>query len=152
MDIFVAHGRSRSVISAAPDETPAEILVRAGAPGELHLEGRDEPLDPAVGLAAQGVVAGAKLFAGTCRRVSVRVQFGGDAKTTSEPPTKALRAILAWAAGPQGFNLPEAEHATHTLTVCDSGEEPDLSDHIGSLAGADCEVCLNLVPQQKFEG
>ncbi len=152
MDIFVAHGRSRIVVSAEPEESPAELLAKAGLSGDLHAEGRDDPLDPASGLAAQGVVAGAKLFVGICRRVAVRVRFNDQTKSTTEPPAKSIGAVLAWAVGPQGFDLPDAERATHTFVVCDSSDGPDLSDHIGSLTDNDCEVCLNLVPQQKFEG
>ncbi len=152
MDLFVGQGRSRSVVSVEPSDTPAELMGRAGASGELFADGRDEPLDASATLDSQGVAAGARLFAGTCRRVAVTVSFNGVDKTTDEPPAKALRAILAWATGPNGFGLSDAERATYTFQVCGTQDEPDLSEHVGGLADAACSVCLNLVPQHKFEG
>ncbi|MFN8629186.1 MAG: hypothetical protein U0838_02360 [Chloroflexota bacterium] len=121
MDIFVGRGRTRSVLSVEPDDTPALILERAALDGELYLEGRDEPLDASGALGSQGVGPGARLFAGGCRTVTVTVSHNGVDKTVQEPPAKALRAVLAWATGPQGFNLSDGERATYTLALRHEG-------------------------------
>jgi hypothetical protein len=152
MDVFLTQSRDRRVIKTAPTATVSEFLATAGVEGDVYLDDHDHPLEAAKTLDAQGVKDGAKLFAGQCRRVTVTVRFGGPEKDETFPPGAAVAAVFAWATGKKGFDLPPAERAKHTLVVCDGTEQPDMSDHIGSWSDADCKVCFDLVPKQRFEG
>jgi hypothetical protein len=152
MEIFLTHGREQRIIQTAPTATVLEFMAANKLDGDVYASDQDEPLDGAKTLASQGVKDGAKLIVGRCRRVDVSVHFNGGTKQEAFPPGAAVAAVFAWATGKKAFDLPHAEAAKHTFMVCDGTEQPDLSDHIGSWAGADCQVCFNLVPKQKFEG
>jgi hypothetical protein len=153
MDVFLAHGRDRRVITTAPTATVSEFLAAAGVEGDVYLDDHDHPLEAGKTLDAQGVKEGTKLFAGACRRVTVTVRFAGfPEKDETFPPGAAVAAVFAWATGKKGFDLPPAERAKHTFVVCDGTEQPDMSDHIGSWNDAACKVCFGLVPKQRFEG
>jgi hypothetical protein len=84
--------------------------------------------------------------------VAVSVRYGGETKSRDFPPPATVASVFAWATGPQGFGLTPAERAKHTLALCEGNAEIDHSAHIGSFAGEDCAVCLDLAPKERFEG
>jgi hypothetical protein len=152
MEVFLAHGREQRVAETSSTVTVSEFLTANTLDGDLFLGDRETPLDGSKTLGAQGVKDRAKLFVGRCRRVDVTVRFGGLDKHENFPPGAAVAAVFAWATGKKGFDLPHAEAVKHAFQVCEGTEQPDHADHIGSWAGDDCTVCLDLVPKQKFEG
>jgi hypothetical protein len=152
MDIFVTDGRHQRLVDTDPAVTVSEFLAANGLEGDLYAADRDDQLDAGKSLGSQGITAGAKVIVARCRRVEVTVNFNGAVKVDSFPPGAALAAVFAWATGKKGFDLPRSEAAKHTFEVCGGTEQPDRADHIGSWAGDDCKVCLDLVPKQKFEG
>jgi hypothetical protein len=152
MELFI-HGRSGlATVDSTPETTIRDLAqAHAGSEARAWLEGADEQLDPSATIATAGVVDGAHIHVGTCRRVKAELTFNRVEKEDAFPPAVVARAVLAWAVGPKGFDLSPEQRATHTLIVCGSDAAIDLDEHIGSFAD-DCTVCLELVPTARFEG
>jgi hypothetical protein len=132
--------------------TVGELLAGHAEPGaSAWLEETEEPLDPAGTLAAVGVADRAHIHLSRCRRVQVAVRYGGQTKNRHFPPAATVNAVFAWAVGPQGFKLTDAERAKHTLGVCGGQTEADRDAHVGSLA-TDCAACFDLAPKVRYAG
>ena len=74
---------------------------------------------------------------------------GGISRNVTPP---VARAVLEWARGPGGFDLPAEQRAIHTIILCGTNTPLDLDEHVGVFAADDCTVCLELVPTTRFEG
>lgn len=86
-----------------------------------------------------------------CKKISVTVRYG-EPLTKEFAPSATIGKIFRWATGKHGFGLTATERAKHTLGICGTNTEPDRSEHVGSLAGPDCTLCLDLAPKERFEG
>lgn len=132
--------------------TVGDLLTEHADPNaSAWLEETDTPLDPAATVAAAGITDRAHLHVSRCRRVEVRVRYGGDIKTHEFSPATTVNAVFAWAVGPHGFKLTTVERAKHTLGVCGQQTEADRDAHVGSLA-SDCEACFDLAPKARYAG
>jgi hypothetical protein len=156
MDVYL-HSRESDEIAVVEVEstwTVEELLTRRGDPegADAWLEDGENPLEHTATLASLGVEERSHLHISTCRMVAVSVRYGGDTKSRDFPPAATVASVFAWAAGPQGFGLTPTERAKHTLAVCEGAAELDRPAHIGSFAGEDCSVCLDLAPKERFEG
>jgi hypothetical protein len=139
-------------VTAEETTRVGDLLAEHADPGaSAWLEEADEPLDPATSLAAAGVADRAHVHVSRCRRVEVGVRFGGDIETREFPPGATVNAVFAWAVGPHGFKLTDAERAKHTLGVCGGETEADRDAHVGSLAN-DCKLCFDLAPKVRYAG
>lgn len=153
MDLYIHTKGGVDVIDATADTTVDAIADAHGGAGHaVWVEGSDEPTLPGATLADVGLAAGGHVHVSTCRRVAVTASYNTIEKTESVPPAAAARAVLEWARGPRGFDLPAEQRATHTIVLCGSTSPLDLDEHIGVFAGDDCTVCIELVPTTRFEG
>jgi len=154
MEIYV-HQRGKEPILVAVDEGTriGDLIGRFGTEGDSAWVGDTEsPLSIEQSLGAAAVENRAHIHVGRCHRINVSVDQAGTTLTRHFPPGATVAAVFAWATGPHGFNLSSAERAKHTLILCGTNVEPDRSTHVGTLAGDDCELCLSLVPKERFEG
>ena len=87
-----------------------------------------------------------------CKKIAVSVRYAGDTKLKEFAPGATIARVFKWATGKNGFDLTPTERAKHTLGICHTNTEPDKSEHVGSLAGPDCTLCLDLAPKERFEG
>jgi hypothetical protein len=155
MEIYIhtREGGGLKLVDVEPSITVGELIVREGdAECEAWLEDADAPVAATATLSEAGMRHRSHVHIGKCRRVMVKVRYGGDAKERDFAPGATIARVFAWATGPDGFALPDAERPKHTLTVCDTTTEPAPSVHVGSLVRADCALCLDLVPKERFEG
>jgi hypothetical protein len=154
MELYVHVQGTEDIRRVPADETDriGDLVAEHGEAGaSAWLEEAEEPLDPAVSLASAGVGDRAHVHVSRCRRVEVGVRFGGETKTREFPPGATVNAVFAWAVGPQGFKLTDAERAKHTLGLCGGQTEADRDAHVGSLA-TDCAVCFDLAPKARYAG
>lgn len=142
-------GRKRRDVSM---ETKVGDLRDDDASALVWLEDADESLDPERTLAESGVNEGAQVHVSRCRRVDVRMRYGGDDKNRTFSPAATIARVFDWATGKDGFNLSAAERAKHTLQVCGQKTQPDRADHVGSYADGECKACFDLAPKERFEG
>jgi hypothetical protein len=123
------------------------------ADGEaIWLEEAEEPL-LADGTVAELVGERGHVHVSRCRRVEVSVTFNGPTKSHHFAPGATIRRVLDWATGPDAFPMSEADRVEHALQLCNTTDQPDPSDHVGSFVTAEgCGVCFDLVPKHRFEG
>lgn len=153
MDIYV-HTKGGVAIVATTAETTIDQIVAAhgGADHALWIEGSEEPSRPGATLAEVGLGEGGHVHVSKCGRITVTASFNALEKTRTFPPAAVARAVLEWARGPQGFDLPPDQRAVHTIILCGATSLLDLDEHIGVFANDACAVCVELVPTQRFEG
>ena len=60
--------------------------------------------------------------------------------------------VLRVARADGGFGLTDTERALHVLALSREGDELDWAEHVGSVAGEDCAVLLDLRPKERFQG
>ena len=156
MELFIHIGKSELLkrIEIDPQARVGDIVAKHGVKeGALWREDADAPIDDDMTLANAGIGDGERVYAGRCKRVLVKIHFSDqEPKTRKVPPSTTIARLLKWAVGPKGFNLPIAERPKHTLAVCDTDEEADLTAHVGEFTDEKCKACFNLVPKEKFEG
>lgn len=87
-----------------------------------------------------------------CKKIAVTVRYAGKPLLKEFAPGATIAKVFKWATGKKGFDLTATERAKHTLGICGTNTEPDKSEHVGSLAGPDCTLCLDLAPKERFEG
>jgi len=155
MEIYVhAHDRELRLIEVDEASTVRELAAAHGPvdEGSVWVEDGDEPLATDLTLGEAEIGERGHIHISRCPRVEVRVRYGGDDKSKDFPPGATIARVFAWATGRRGFDLTPSEKAKHTLGICDELTEPDKAEHVGSLAGEDCSLCLDLAPKERFEG
>jgi hypothetical protein len=123
------------------------------ADGEaIWVEDAEEPLD-ANGTIAELVRERGHVHVNRCRRAEVSVTFNGSSKSHHFAPGATIKRVLDWATSDDVFPMSDADRAEHALQLCNSTDQPDPSDHVGSFVATEgCEVCFDLVPKHRFEG
>jgi len=141
-----------STLEVEDTMTAQAVLDLRGGQGDLWIEDADDPLDGNV-CVKDALGDGRHLHhSRRCRRLTVTVRYGGDTKERVFPPAATIQRVFQWATGNKGFDLSKAERAKHELGVCGSGVIAERREHVGSLAGPDCSLCLDLAPKERFEG
>lgn len=128
----------------------AEAQVGDGA--SVWIEDKEEGLDLEAVLSEVVSERGHVHVSKKCKRIAVSVRYAGDTKLKEFAPGATIARVFKWATGKHGFDLTATERAKHTLGICGTNTEPDKSEHVGSLAGPDCTLCLDLAPKERFEG
>jgi hypothetical protein len=153
MNIYVHTHDGVAIVSTTSDKTVDEIIAAHGGAGHaLWIEGSEEPTRPGATLAEVGLGEGGHVHVTKCGRITVTASYNVSDKTRTFPPATVARAVLEWALGPQGFDLPADQRIVHTIIVCGGTTLLDLDEHIGVFAGDTCVVCVELVPTKRFEG
>ena len=141
------------MVDLVPDKTVDEFGLECAGPGVLvWLEDAGKPLDPSVTLAVAGVDDLSHLHISHCKDVFVKVRYNGNSVEGRFSPAMTVAPIFKWATGPEGFKLTDNESAQHHFAVCGTQTGVDEAEHIGCLADEDGEVCVDLVPNDRFAG
>jgi hypothetical protein len=151
MQIFV-HSPIGLVLQDIDEHTSVSDLVKQIGLDDASawLEDTDEPLDP-TNVLTNVANDNDHIHLNRCHRVEVTVNFAGKEKSRKFAPGATIQAVRRWAVGPNGFDLPAKEQPKHEVGVCGTGNIAERTDHVGTLA-ADCSVCLNLAPKDRFQG
>lgn len=130
-------------------------LARAhgGEGARVWIEDEEESLESDAVLIEVGVIERSHVHVSKkCKKVAVTIRYAGETRLKEFAPGATIAKIFRWATGKDGFGLTPTERAKHTLGICGTNTEPDKSEHVGSLAGLDCKLCLDLAPKERFEG
>lgn len=155
MQIYVHQQNTELKLIEVKETITVEELASAhGEEGAtlVWIEDVEEVLEASTTLADAGIAERSHVHISRCHRITVRVRFGGDAKSREFAAGATIARVFEWATGKHGFELTPSERAKHTLGICDTLTQPDKSEHIGSLANQECSVCLDLAPKERFEG
>lgn len=151
MQIFVHTSDGLSLEDLDESVTVSDLAARIGHVGATGwAEDADKPLDDAARV-ADAVGDKGHIHLNRCRRVNVTVNFAGRSESHVFPPAVTIGRVRRWALGKDGFDLPKGEAPRHEVGLCGTGVIADRNDHIGTLA-ADCELCLDLAPKDRFQG
>lgn len=154
MEIYVHRpGKDRMELRDVVPSTSVADAVGLGEGEIIVLEDSEEgELDPAR-IVAEAVGERGHVHVNTCHKVGVTINFHDQSKEASFGPGVRVERVFEWATGDKAFEMSDEDRADHTFKICETEEQADLSDHIGSLvAPSGCEVCFDLVPKQRFEG
>ena len=153
---IILHDRSREerFVDADPQATVAALAAGfAGGGARVWIEGAEEPLDPAAALAAAGVTERCHVHVSACEAIAVDVRYAGETGAHRVSPAITVGALLERVARADGgFGLTDTERALHVLALSREGDELDWAEHVGSVAGEDCAVLLDLRPKERFQG
>lgn len=117
------------------------------------IEDTETPLALEQTLEIVGIRHRSRVHVHRCRQVTVTVNFNGDHKTHSFPPSTTMARVKQWVVSKDGFNLTEIDATEHLLQICGSSGRPDEDIHIGALVTASmCEICFDLIAKQRVEG
>jgi hypothetical protein len=153
-------------VHSTRDEEPRLVVIEASATvselvgaadGEetvlIWLEEADEPLELEITLEDAGARHRHHVHRGRCRRVEVRVRYGGRDAERSFSPAATIERAFAWATGPEVFNLTAEERAKHVLALPGADHFLAWTVHVGSVVEAGtCATVLELAPKERFEG
>lgn len=121
--------------------------------GLIWVDEHDDPVELDITLEAAGIGHRHHVHRGRCRTVEVRVRFNSETDEREFRPAATIARVFAWATGPKGFDLPAEQIPKHVLAVPGADHFLDANVHIGSLvARGRCEVILDLLPKDRFEG
>lgn len=130
-----------------------ELLVDTEPDGSIWIEETDEAAELDITLEQAGIRHRHHIHRGRCRRVEAVVRFNSQRLKHTFGPGTTIKTVYHWASGPAGFNLTPDQAAKHVLAVPGADHFLDSSVHIGSLVTAgSCEVVLDLLPRERFEG
>jgi hypothetical protein len=156
VEVFVHRaGKERSsrreLIEADGSQT-LNAALGLGDGEEAWLQDGDAPLDPNR-VVAETIEERSHIHIGRCRQVEVAVNFNSDGKERDFRPGAPVERIFDRATSKDGFPMSDVDKAEHTLQLCGTTDQPDSSDHVGSLVSdGSCEVCFDLVAKHRFEG
>jgi hypothetical protein len=157
MEIYI-HSAGREdpdLIEVQADARVRDLIeVRDGDDAELiWIEDGDEPIELDITVEATGLSHRHHAHRNRCRRVDVRVRFGGNDRSHDYAPSTTIGRIFEWATGESGFDLPAEQRPKHVLAVPGADHFLAKSVHIGSLVTAgSCDVVLDLDAKVRFEG
>ena len=150
MQIFVHTPQGLTLENVADDATIGDLAAAASMDDAAGwLEDADDELALSTTVATIGDHG--HLHLNRCRRIEVTIHFAGREKTHRFAPGATVGRVRRWAVGEDGFDLPKTQRPKHEIGVCNSGVIADRQDHIGTLA-ADCELCFDLAPKDRFQG
>jgi hypothetical protein len=150
MKLYVHAGGAGQVDALTVD--PHDLVkVLLGAAEAVWAEDADEPLDPAVTIAAAGLQDRSHVHRGRARRITATVRFNGESKEREFAPSARVERAFKWAVGDTAFDLPRDQRAKHTLFLGGTQVEADRDAHLGSLA-TDQAVWFELAPKERYTG
>ena len=158
IDVFYQgeHNREINVIEAVLAETLGDVKRRLAerhailAEALIFIEDGDEPLDETVVIETIVVGESAKLHLHRCRHIKVTVAFAGTRKEREFAPSATVARIKTWAA--EAFGLSPEDAGEHLLQIAGTHDRPSPATHVGALAGPDCKVAFDLVPDERVNG
>jgi hypothetical protein len=155
MEIYVHRPTSGRMDLVVVEESATLGAVVGLADGDaVWVEDGDAPLDPSLTLSEAGIRHRSHIHVNRCRSVRVQVTYHGPPPREEDfGPAARLQAVFDWATGKKGFDLSREDKAEYALQVCESTDQPELSDHVGSLViDGSCDVCFDLVAKHNIQG
>lgn len=141
------------VIEVEATATVRELLAASDADGRIWIEEVEQEVELDVTLEAAGFRHRHHFHRGRCRHVKAVIRYNGVAMERSFTPNATIKKVYKWGSGPDGFKLSPAQAAKHVLAVPHADHFLADTVHIGSLlAAGSCEVILDLLPRERFEG
>jgi hypothetical protein len=138
-------------------EVEETILVRELLTGEddgrIWIEEIDEEVSPDVTLADAGIHHHQHVHRGRCARVEVVVRYNGENFARAFGAGATVKTVEKWTFGEKAADLSPDQAAKHVLALPGADHFLAATVHVGSLvtAGA-CQVTLDLLPRDRFEG
>lgn len=116
----------------------------------VFIDEADEPVDRDGRDVLGDVRQGTRVHVVHCRRIKVAVHYQEKTAETDFPPGAKVRTAKAWAV--KTFTLSDKDAAEHVLQVCKSTTRPPTDTPLQQLAGEQCSICFDLVPEKRVEG
>ena len=130
-----------------------ELLIVKDGDDQIWIEEQEEAVDLDITLEAAGIHHRHHVHHGRCRTVDVQVRFNGERRARDFRQIATIRQVFDWATGPEAYNLTPEQKAKHVLALPGADHFLDWNVRVGSLVTAGtCEVVLDLLPKERFEG
>ena len=157
-EIFLHHcrGIATEFVNVDLDAITAEEFCSKHGNSEsefrIWLQDAENPIDTDEVLSKAGVTERCHIIMTSCREIAVTIQQSGNRKEFHVAPSSTLQRIFEQATGENGFALTDDQRVNHELLQVTVEGTVNLEDHIGTIAGEDCTVILELCPKERFEG
>jgi hypothetical protein len=154
MEIYIHRsGKERIQLRDVDGSTTVAEAVGLDSDETVWLEDVEEDSLDTNGTVAESIGERGHVHVNRCHRVGVTANFNNVTKEHSFGPGATIKRVFGWVTGTDGFSMSKEDRAEHVLQLCGTEDQPDPSDHIGSLVTEDsCELCFDLVPKHRFEG
>ena len=155
MEIYVHRPTSgRMELLELEESTTVSAAVGLSQGEAVWVEDGEAPIDATLTVSEAGIGHRSHIHVTRCHSVRVKVTYNGPPpKEEDFWPAARLYVVFDWATGKKGFDLSKEDKAEYALQVCDSTDQPELSDHVGSfVAEGRCEVCFDLVAKHNIQG
>lgn len=154
MELFIhTAGNEDPDVVEVEDTVLVRELLAGDGDGRIWLEERDDEIDLGDTLAAAGIRHRQHVHRGGCSRVEVIVRYNGENFTNTFGPGTPIKVVEKWAFGADGAELPPDQAAKHVLASPGDDHFLAATVHVGSLVTAgSCQVTLDLLPRDRFEG
>lgn len=94
---------------------------------------------------------GVRVHLHRCKHIEVHVRFGSEVVTHQFRPATTVGRVRQWAGHKLGMQ--SGDIAEHVLQVAGTNEQPDVDEHLGTLAKCpQCSVTFDLVPAHRING
>lgn len=147
-------GREERFVDVEPGVAAGAFAADCAGPGAfVWIEDSEQPLDPAAPLDAAGVTERCHVHVSPCETIAVEIRYGGETRRHEASPALTAGVLLERATlGDGGFGMTDSERARHAMTLRGSDEEIDWAGHVGSFAGEDCVLRIDLLPKERSQG
>lgn len=156
MELFVhtEGGEDPDIVNVEVTDKVRTLMLETEPDGRIWIEEVDEEIDLDITFEEAGIGHRHHVHRGRCHRIKVVVQFNSVDFTHEYGPGTTIRTVKHWATGPEAANLSAEQRAKHVLALPDADHYLADGVHIGSLLTKDgpCEIVLNLLPEDSFEG
>lgn len=94
---------------------------------------------------------GVRIHLHRCKHIDVHVYFGAEVVQHQFRPATTVGQVRQWAGHKLGMQ--PGDIAEHVLQVAGTNEQPDVDEHLGTLAKCPkCSVTFDLVPAHRING
>ncbi|MCW2690809.1 MAG: hypothetical protein JWR37_5699 [Mycobacterium sp.] len=154
MELFVhTAGKEDPDVVVVEETLVVRELLAEDAAGRIWVEEIDEEVDLDISLAAAGIGHHHHVHRGHCPRVEVIVRFNGETFTDTFGPGATIKKVEKWAFGGKAADLAADQAAKHVLALPGADHFLAANVHVGSLVTTgSCQVTLDLLPRDRFEG
>jgi hypothetical protein len=154
MELFIhTAGKEDPDVVEVEETLLVRELITGEDDGRIWMEEVDEEVTLDMTLADAGIHHHHHVHRGRCARVEVVVRHNGENFTHTFGPGTTIKTVEKWAFGDKAADLSPDQAAKHVLALPGADHFLAATVHVGSLvAVGGCQVTLDLLPRDRFEG
>jgi hypothetical protein len=128
-----------------------KLDVEVGADTPVFIDETEDALGGDQKSPIEGIKSGSRIHVTRCKRIKVKVHYLNKTIDRAFAPGVRLRRVKQWAV--RELNINPTDAGEHVLQLCNTTTQPPTDTPLAELvAGRDCDLCFDLVPEKRVEG